>query len=45
MNPTLRDLVENIRIDTERIADLENRQARLAEYVGQIESLMAWKTR
>ncbi len=45
LNPTLRGLVENIRIDSEKISDLENRQARLAEYIGQIENLMAWKNR
>ncbi len=45
MNPTLRGLVENIRIDSEKISDLENRQARLSEYVNQIEKLMDWKSR
>ena len=45
LNPTLRGLVENIRIDSEKISDLENRQARLAEYISQIENLMAWKNR
>ncbi len=45
LNPTLRGLVESIRIDTEKISDLENRQARLAEYISQIENLMAWKNR
>ena len=45
LNPTLRGFVEEIRIDSEKISDLENRQARLAEYVGQIENLMAWKIR
>lgn len=45
LNPTLRGLVEKIRIDSEKISDLENRQARLSEYVGQIENLMAWKNR
>lgn len=45
MNPTLRELVDAIRVDSERIADLENRQVRLAEYVGQIENLMSWKER
>lgn len=45
MNPTLRGFVENIRIDSEKISDLENRQARLTEYISQIENLMAWKTR
>jgi len=43
MNPALKDLVEKIRIDTEKIADLEKRQTRLAEYVSQIESMMVWK--
>lgn len=45
LNPTLRGLVENIRIDSEKISDLENRQARLTEYISQIENLMAWKNR
>ena len=45
LNPTLRDLVENIRIESEKISDLENRQTRLAEYIGQIDNLMAWKSR
>ena len=45
LNPTLRGLVENIRIDSEKISDLENRQARLTEYINQIENLMAWKNR
>ena len=45
LNPTLRGLVENIRIDSEKISDLENRQARLSEYISQIENLMAWKNR
>jgi len=45
LNPTLRGFVEEIRIDSEKISDLESRQARLAEYVGQIENLMAWKIR
>ena len=45
LNPTLRDLVENIKIDTEKITDLEGRQERLSEYISQIENLMAWKIR
>lgn len=45
LNPTLRGLVETIRIDSEKIADLENRQARLTEYISQIDNLMAWKNR
>lgn len=45
MNPTLKDLVERIKIDTNRIADLESRQNRLAEYIGQIENLMTWRTK
>ena len=45
LNPTLRELVENIRIDSEKISDLENRQARLSEYVNQIDNLMSWKNR
>lgn len=45
LNPTLRGLVEDIRIDTEKISDLENRQARLMEYITQIENLMAWNSR
>lgn len=45
LNPTLRGLVENIRMDSEKISDLENRQARLTEYISQIENLMAWKVR
>lgn len=45
LNPTLRDLVDKIRIDSEKISDLENRQARLTEYIGQIENLMTWKNR
>lgn len=45
MNPSLKNLVEEIKKDTEKIADLENRQARLSEYVSQIENLMAWKQR
>ncbi len=45
LNPTLSDLVEKIRIDSEKISDLENRQARLTEYISQIENLMEWKER
>ena len=45
LNPVLRELVESIRIDTEKISDLENRQTRLTEYISQIENLMAWKNR
>ncbi len=45
LNPTLRGLVESIRTDSEKISDLENRQARLSEYISQIENLMAWKNR
>ena len=45
LNPTLRGLVENIRIDSEKISDLEKRQARLSEYVNQIDNLMSWKNR
>ncbi len=45
LNPTLKGLVENIKKDSEKIADLESRQARLAEYIDQIENLMAWKNR
>lgn len=45
MNPFLKNLVEEIKKDTEKIADLENRQARLGEYVDQIENLMKWKKR
>ncbi|MCR5500791.1 MAG: dynamin family protein [Acetatifactor sp.] len=45
LNPTLRDLVESIRVDTEKISDLESRRASLSEYVSQIESLMTWKNR
>lgn len=43
LNPTLRGLVEKIRIDSEKIADLEDRQARLKGYVSRIENLMDWK--
>ena len=43
LNPTLRDLVEEIRIDSEKISDLEKRQARLKGYINQIQNLMAWK--
>lgn len=45
LNPTLRELVEKIRIDSEKISDLENRQARLKGYIDQIQNLMAWKER
>ncbi len=45
LNPTLRALVEEIRVDSEKISDLENRQARLAGFTSQIENLMAWKER
>ena len=45
LNPSLRELVEEIRLDTEKISDLESRQARLSEYIGQIENLMAWKNK
>ncbi len=45
LNPTLRGLVENIKVDSEKISDLENRQTRLTEYISQIENLMAWKNR
>ena len=44
-NPILRKLVDEIRKDTEKIADLQDRQTRLAEYVDQIENLMSWKNR
>ena len=44
-NPVLRDLVDKIRIDTEKITDLQNRQAKLADYVDQIDNLMSWKNR
>ncbi len=44
LNPTLHGMVLNIKDDSEKISDLENRQARLAEYVSQIENLMEWKT-
>lgn len=45
LNPTLRSMVEAIKIDSEKILDLEARQARLLEYISQIENLMTWKKR
>ncbi len=45
LNPTLRDLVEKIRIDSEKISDLEDRRASLEGYVSRIEKLMEWKNR
>lgn len=42
MNPILKKLVGEIKKDTEKIADLENRQVRLVEYVEQIENFMVW---
>ena len=44
-NPVLKELVDKIRVDSEKIADLQDRQTRLAEYVDQIKNLMAWKNR